>query len=384
MLTVTEEFISVLLGRATHVQQWQALVDYSVKKRLFPQFFLQLKRQKSRIPQNIFSSCESLYLANLKANLIYEKELVRLLSLLKERNIPVIVLKGLAFARIIYDDLAVRQVANDFDLLVRPEHFPLAKEILMIAGYTGRLKFGGYTQGVHTLKYFNQIGFWRESEHGEIFCVDLHQEPRSLFAYPQLICLWQDMEELDFSGTKALVPSLENLFIYLCMLAMSLMDLPELRYLYEIHSFLGKYRHKLNWEKLAQKLMFSHHGACVYFALGLTHDLFNTDVPEKFLEEMKPGMLKRTFVSIWLNKNNGLFLIDGNRKRHYYFTRTWHIFATSCIYSKGIPDCLNIIYRKIFPPLELISGADGPLVHRIFLYVKWFLNKMFPKSTHKK
>jgi len=374
--TIEQEFIPVLLGKATQVQEWQSLVDYSIKKRLFPQFFFQLQRQKSVIPQNIFSSCESLYLTNLRANLIQEKELVSILFHFKEKKIPVIVLKGLLFARIIYDDLANRQVATDFDLLVHPEHFPLAKEILMTAGYVCQAQNQDEAQSVSNLKYYGQVGFWRKSDEGNTFCIDLHQELRGVFAYPQLLDLWQDVEELDFPGIKVIVPSTENLFIYLCLLAMSLQAFPELRYFYDIHSFIGKYRHQLNWEKLAQKLVGFRHDACVYFALELSRDLFGTDVPKDYRKELRPGLFKRRFVSIWLNKENIMFL--ENKKRQYYFTKTWHIFATSCLYSKGFFDCLNIILRKIFLPMELIAGTEQSWGRRIFLYGKWFLNKMFP------
>ena len=49
----------------------------------------------------------------------------------------------------------------------------------------------------------------------------------------------------------------------------------------------------------------------LYFALSLSKDLFNTNISNDYLNQLKPNIVKKKLFNLWLNKDNILWF---NRK----------------------------------------------------------------------
>ena len=89
-----------------------------------------------------FLPCESI-VSRLRAQLLAnrakifhaQKQLAQLLQALKQDGIQPLVMKGLALAYTAYPHPSLRRAANDIDLLIRPEEFLRAREILLSLGY---------------------------------------------------------------------------------------------------------------------------------------------------------------------------------------------------------------------------------------------------------
>ncbi|HNX80539.1 MAG TPA: nucleotidyltransferase family protein [Candidatus Omnitrophota bacterium] len=369
-LKTAQTFVSFLGGATIDEPDWQALADYAIEKKLSPPFFLRLREYKSgSIPPEVIATCKVFNLINIQHNLELEKELNRVLSCLKEKNIQVMVLKGLFFARYMYNDIALRQVPVDLDLLIKPDQFAQARSILEDAGYYCEESVIGQKKSALKLKYTGQIGFSSKKDGGRYF-IELHIDLRGLFVYPQELDLWRAAKELNFDGMTLLAPEPENLLIYLCLLTMPVSELTELKYIYDLHVFLLKFGPDINWEKIHETVA-RRHAACVYYALMLSKELFGSAVPPDFLKAIQPGLLKRAVVSFWLRKNNIITVSRMQKSRWYFQFSSWHYFASSCLYSLGIMDCFGIIWKKLFPsPEEISLMYNETSASTCWLYVK--------------
>lgn len=336
---------------------WQDLGDLATKTGLFAEFYKRLlKLNLTDIPPDFLNRLKNLYLFNLRQNLILQRELFNLLEYFRAGGMAVVPLKGPILARHLYGDVALRRTSCDLDLLVKRERFEEAERILEKAGYvapeTNRDKF--YRN--YELKHSGQLRFSRHIDDKNNFLVELHWDLRGLFAYAPLEDFWRDLREIDFDGHKILMPSNENLLIYLCLISMTLTEFPEPRYLYDIYTFVKKFGADLKWDTLAAKVVNARYRGPVFFGLALSREFFGFNIPAGFLEDIRPDIFKRLFLKLWINKQNVLYKRPDRSLGWYYFFTTWHYFVTSWLYSKNIIDCIRIIYKKIFLSKEDMAG----------------------------
>ncbi len=85
-------------------------------------------------PEEIVNIMRNAYLMNSARIMQRERQLGKIKKAFKEKNIPFLVLKGLATAFTAYTDPATR-ISNDIDLLVHPDFFTQARQILIRSGY---------------------------------------------------------------------------------------------------------------------------------------------------------------------------------------------------------------------------------------------------------
>jgi hypothetical protein len=101
---------------------WEQLVLLSKETGLFPVFYSNLvDLSLPSIPAKLLNDSKAVFFLNLKVNSRLEKNLLAVISYLKDNEVAAIPLKGPAVAGIIHKDLALRQASCDLDLLVKPE-----------------------------------------------------------------------------------------------------------------------------------------------------------------------------------------------------------------------------------------------------------------------
>jgi hypothetical protein len=99
-------------------------------------------------------------------------------------------------------------------------------------------------------------------------------------------------------------------------------------------------------------------------------------VPQEFLAKIKPGLAKRLFLNLWINRRNVLRQKPGAGLGRYYFMTFWHYFVTSYLYSNSLPDCIRMIYKKIFLPqdeMEFLYSPSSPPTAAPFLCLQRLL-----------
>jgi hypothetical protein len=93
-----------------------------------------LTEHAADLTPEIRQSLLSLYATNLRRNLWFTAELLRIMKHLAERNLRAIPFKGPVLAQSAYGDLALRSF-SDLDLLISPADFARAKQALADIGY---------------------------------------------------------------------------------------------------------------------------------------------------------------------------------------------------------------------------------------------------------
>lgn len=88
----------------------------------------------STLPPEIGHSLAARYAANLRRNLWFAAELLRITKYFADNNLRAIPYKGPVLAQSAYGDLALRSF-SDLDLLISPADFPRAKQVLAEIGY---------------------------------------------------------------------------------------------------------------------------------------------------------------------------------------------------------------------------------------------------------
>jgi hypothetical protein len=127
-------------------------------------------------------------------------ELESLLKALRERGVEVLPLKGPALALALYGDAAIRQ-ANDLDLLVRREDFPVAEMLLLSLGFAGLGAAGDHD---------------RRFVRGDLL-VELHFELASPRFFPfDIDDIWNRSRASDFRGIPVRSMSANDRVLYLC------------------------------------------------------------------------------------------------------------------------------------------------------------------------
>ncbi|MBD2482581.1 nucleotidyltransferase family protein [Planktothrix sp. FACHB-1365] len=198
--TMTERIKTILQGKI----DWKYLIEIASQHATKPVLYHHLSSIcPEAVPQPIFDRLRNDYRANALRNMSLTKELLKLLNLFEKHQIPAITYKGAALTAALYGNLSLRQF-GDLDILVQPQDFSRAKELLI-------------SQGYHPDSTFE----WEESliNHKTRVNVDLHKRIAPKY-FPLLLDfedLWQRLETVSLIGTTVTTLCTEDLLIILAM-----------------------------------------------------------------------------------------------------------------------------------------------------------------------
>ncbi len=113
---------------------WDELLRQAEHHGVAPLLARNLRAHGRGVPANIEQSLRSGFEANIRRNLWFASELVRILQHFDEKAIRTVPYKGPVLAESVYGDLALRRF-SDLDFLVAPSDFSRAKQALGELGY---------------------------------------------------------------------------------------------------------------------------------------------------------------------------------------------------------------------------------------------------------
>lgn len=349
---------------------WHRLIGLSIQYALFPPLYNRLLSLKlENIPPEAAGKLKNLYLINLKKNIILEQELFRVIKHLNQSDIRVIPLKGPALARLLYNDLALRQTSFDLDILVNSNDLAEAEKGLRALGY-----FNAYSQNkINSFYTYNwAVRFQRNySEDGSII-LEAHWAFRQGFIGSNIEQFRLNARYANLDGQKILIPSPEDLLLYLALISICGDHFIEIKYLYDIHNLTVKFGRDLDWQGLIKQAKQVNLGTLLFFALKLCQDFFGTDLPEDAVDNLRPGFIKENLFKLWVNKHTVF-------NKHTASCYTWDFFILPYFYAKNIPDYLRIIYRKIFKPMNIVMEQYEKPMSKVsyFLYLKRLLKPFY-------
>lgn len=156
-----------------------------------------------RVSPKLMQRLQDSFCLNNEKNMILVRELIRLVKLFNDKNIPLIPYKGIMLTLSVYENLALRQM-TDLDILVREEDLPRAMDLLHSQGY-------GVT--------FQLPWEYHFTKPNSLHNIDLHcpmfSETTFVFSNPEMV--WENLDSLSFAG--ATLPNLnpEMTLLILCI-----------------------------------------------------------------------------------------------------------------------------------------------------------------------
>ncbi len=235
---------------------------------------------KLRPPEPTVLHMQKEFMKTRARHLVMERQLCDVLDAFRREEISALVLRGPALARTVYPDSATRPF-NDIDLLVIPEQYVKAREILTEMGYLCPFKRFETLQ-----EFFNAESFSHVTDKTKCFEVDLHW---SIFQYHGLkrdngfgslfdrkvsvetpTLAYQTLENVD-----ALIHAAFHLLVHHG-------EGTRLIWIYDIALLAQELTVPKGWEVLQQRALQLKASLAVGDALKLAHSWFGLHIPEGY------------------------------------------------------------------------------------------------------
>jgi hypothetical protein len=378
---IREYFLGVINNQDADLKQkteqldradWNKLSLFVNTSGLLPVFYRQVP--KLNLPSDIESWFKFRYYRHLERNLLLAQEAWKVLEQFRQVDILAISLKGPILAKLLYNDVGLRQSPCDLDFLVKPQDMERAEQTLKNTEYVSLNEdTGGFLRSIK-LKYSRQLHFSKPSKELGRVNIDLHCDIRGFFSDSFLEDFWQDIRETYLDGHLAFLPAKENLLLYLSLVSFSTFEFVELRYLYDIHRLITRFKKELDWETISEKAARLGFESYLWFALKLSQEFFNSQIPEERLNRLKPPYIKRKILSFWINRDNILL-----RKGKIASSYTWRYLTSNYLARRNLAYILKSIGKKIFLPMAEVAGFYGQSAPKkpYFLYLKRLLKPIY-------
>src|SRR5262245_24893314 len=114
---------------------WEILLKLAAQHCVRPILFKSLKTACwHSVPQEIQRQLTFFNRVNVQKNLLFTRELLRLIDLFNENSIRIAAFKGPVLTYAMYDDLSLREF-SDLDIIVQETDLSKAEDILIARGY---------------------------------------------------------------------------------------------------------------------------------------------------------------------------------------------------------------------------------------------------------
>jgi hypothetical protein len=254
---------------------WDRVVEAACLHRVIPLLYQTLNTHvPTLVPTETLEELHQKFQDNQFDNLALTQELLRLLKLLAEHQIPAIPFRGPVLATAIYQNLALRTF-SDLDILVHPQHFLMARDLLLVNGYqSGMGQIYLLNSSVQEVKLMKALGKCPLQHTANLFRVDLHRRLVAGEFYNLSVNfdqIWYRLQTVSLLGTP--VPSLhpEDLLLYLCVHGAK-DRWQRLSWVCDVAEFV-RLQTNLNWTELRSQAQWSGTEQMLLLGLVLARDL---------------------------------------------------------------------------------------------------------------
>lgn len=361
-----DSFVNKLTG-----EDWEKLFSLANSYGIFPAFYNGVINLKiANIPEDLNLFYKGQFLNNLYRNLLFEQEVFEITEHLNKSDIKAVFLKGTVLAEIAYKDLALRRFSSDLDIVISYDKIKEVEEILLKIDYS----FLDEPERVELLhKYRKEISL-RKIKSGFSIPLDLHWDFYERFDYRLHVNEFlKNSKEIVIKGHKILSPPIEEIILFLTTAAIAYFEFVTVKYIYDIHKLITSYKKEIDWLMLVDKAIHLKRDTALYYSLKISGELFKTEISEEIFSLLSPSFIKEKILIVWINKNNILY-----RRHEIAHSYVWRILIYSYLYSHNLFDFMRLVYRRIFPPQEEVSGLiynknPGDKKTGKFLYIKRLL-----------
>ena len=199
----------------SQIQDWEYVVQAAIRHRVLPLLYQHLSRSfEQSVPEDVLKRLQRYYRANAERNLVVTAELLKVLSLFRNRGILAIPFKGPALAERVYGDLTLRSFV-DIDILVYGQDASRAFDLLICHGYRPEVKIDSgqiraYVKTEYSIALFAKGG-------GAIIELHWDMTGRYLGSPFRLEHFSDRLEQTRLAGKEVYQMPPEELLLYLCI-----------------------------------------------------------------------------------------------------------------------------------------------------------------------
>jgi hypothetical protein len=323
---------------------WDFLLQTAARHKVLPLLYQNLKTLcPEAVPKPVLSELRNLFHTNAAHNLFRTQELLKMLKLFQDNDIPVIPFKGPVLAASVYGNLALRQF-GDLDILVNPKDIIKARELLITQEYKLIFDYGWQQTFVHSQKEIH---------------VDLHWELTPFFYFPFKL---PDFETL-YQRTKPLVLSGESVIGFFPDDLLLILTVQVARGGFERRESLAqicdlaeliRIQQTLDWEKLLQQVRILGLDRPFFIGLYLVKTLLNPPLPATVKQAIQQQMQIDPVISIYAMRMQKRLFSEINSPRiiKLFFQ---HLMARGPL--SRIPNHIYLLWQ--FLVVIIILGITG-------------------------
>ena len=300
-----------------------------------------------RIPQFVFDRLKPGYIFIVSKSTCQHRELIELLKLFAQKDIPVLPLKGTLLSKRLYDDIAARGLSVDFDFLIKEKNKERIAALLKDIGYS-----------------FNPDSEVKSRQWQYLFSkpkaamIDLHWDITMMGrSYERIEGLWRGTRLVEEDGMYYCEFKEEELLLYLSVHLVSSSCFRQLRYVCDINELLPKYKDILDWNSLLEKAKIWNVPSSLYTSLALSRNLFGTEIPPEVLDKLRPNLLKFIFIKIFVNKK----VILRNCLRRRFINGFLSYIFFELIEAQSVKE-YSAIFKKVFFPSKEVMGKRNYII----------------------
>lgn len=284
-------------------------------------------------------------------------QLCELAEYLNQRKIPMMLLKGVLLAHILYEKDSLLRPFGDLDILIPETYFMEAISAFLELGYT----LDPRKSDLEAIKKYNHKLVFLPDE-SRCCPIDIHFRLIGKKIYESVSrfdsgVYWREPSTCVINNLQLLIPNQEFLFLHL-LIHLSLQHrLAGLGWLYDIKLFLSKFR-DFNWELFSRNVEKFQMRRAVWLSLKAAQEILDAAVPQSVLKQLNPprlGLVARCWFGTMSDQTNVVSKV-------YFYKQSGILGKVSRIFSEyifidGRRERCIALRRWLFPDAKFIRAA---------------------------
>jgi hypothetical protein len=312
-------------------EEWQRIAALAQLHAVAPVLYHHIKHLGVAIPADVEEELRQESLKNSVRNLRLYRDLGKVLQILRENNIPVIVLKGAYLAERMYANRSLRIMA-DVDLLVRKSDLLRVKLALIGMGCTA--EDDEIVTGLENKHFTYRLP-------GSDFHFEIHW---ALFAPNEPIKievegLWNRAQAVAVAQVPVMALSFEDLLLY-HMFVMRSIFVMRISMIYDIGEVVRRHGTELDWDWIGARAQEWGCQRSVYVILRLAKELLGVTVPADWLRSNRPEGFEERYLQL-ARQEMFTSSLDDNIISSRNISRLWDL--------KGFGRKLGLILNRLLP-----------------------------------
>ena len=326
---------------------WDYIVETAAREGVAGLLHYNLKRAGivDRIPVESYQQLQGLYNANLTHNMFALGELRSLLKAFNERNIPVIILKGMALAEHVYPSIGVRGM-GDVDILVKRGNLHGVDSLLSGMGYSPR--DSALPDAIdNPVGYLASLDYQRDDRSSLSLHIHWHLVNTSVPAYmfaPEIDMdhVWDMAWDVRVADVESRILSPAHQIIHLCEHGLRIgHSFDRLVLMCDIVQVAGRYEKDIDWGLLIRECQNTSLSKMVYLALTIVQHYFPLRLPRGIMARLKPS-----HITLWDRIFLHLNVTNGRARGSSYL-----VYLAM---NKGLLEKCRFVFRTLFPPSQIL------------------------------